>query len=141
MKIEIISDPDDNQIHEIRYRLQEYNDPFWEVKEKYKFVITAREDFRLTGGLVFTIFGQWVELDFFWIDPELRNKGLGQKILREMESFAISKGCLKAFTNTFSFQAKPFYEKMGYQVVYTQEKFPVSNTRYFMEKSLVEKEG
>lgn len=136
MNIEIISDPDENQINDIRHRLQAYNQPFWEVKEKNKFAITAKDGESLKGGMVFTIFGQWVELDFFWIDPEHRNRGLGKAILRRAESYSISKGCHKAFATTLSFQAKPFYEKMGYRVVYAQENYPLSSTRFFMEKIL-----
>jgi ribosomal protein S18 acetylase RimI-like enzyme len=37
---------------------------------------------------------------------------------------------------TLNFQAKPFYEKFGYQVVWTQENYPKTGCQYFMVKQL-----
>lgn len=36
-----------------------------------------------------------------------------------------------------SFQAKPFYLKYGYKIVYTQKNYPIINEKYFMEKDLI----
>jgi len=41
-----------------------------------------------------------------------------------------------SFLTTFGFQAKPFYEKHGYQVVYEQKNYPRTGSKYFMEKRL-----
>ena len=46
-----------------------------------------------------------------------RGKGLGEKLLLEAEKPAKEKGSNKAFLLTMVFQAKPFYEKHGYDVV------------------------
>lgn len=140
MQFITISDPDESQINEIRHKLQEYNDPYWETKDKKRYLIEVLDDSRLRGGIVFTIFGQWLELDYFWVDPEERSRGLGGAILLKAESFARSVGCRKAFTNTFGFQALPFYKKKGYKVVYTQEGYPITNRRYFLEKDLYQKD-
>lgn len=128
--------PTEDDINHVRHRLQDYNGPFWEVEERYKYVISLTDEDKYVGGVVFTIFGEWVEIDYFWVDPEQRGKGYGKKILTELERYSTSKGCKMCFLNTFSFQAKPFYEKNGYKIVYTQKNFPITNERYFMEKKL-----
>jgi hypothetical protein len=46
-------------------------------------------------------------------------------------------GAVQAQLDTLDFQAKPFYEKRGYQVKYQLNNYPLSGTRYFMEKPLV----
>ena len=38
--------------------------------------------------------------------------------------------------DTFSFQARPFYERHGYRVVGTVPGFPHGHERYFMAKEL-----
>ncbi|MCH3916628.1 MAG: GNAT family N-acetyltransferase [Spirochaetia bacterium] len=136
MEFKLNENPDETAINEIRHKLQDYNDPYWEVEDRYKYVLTLKDETALVGGIVFTIFGEWLELDFFWIDASRRHQGYGKELLKKTESFAVSKGCRMSFLNTFSFQARPFYEKNGYTVVYTQKNYPIRNTRYFMEKSL-----
>ena len=50
---------------------------------------------------------------------------------------AIERGCTNAHLDTFSFQARPFYEKLGYRVFGTLENHPAGHQHYFMTKSLV----
>jgi hypothetical protein len=38
--------------------------------------------------------------------------------------------------STFGFQARPFYEKMGYEVFATLEDCPVGHCEYFLRKQL-----
>jgi hypothetical protein len=40
--------------------------------------------------------------------------------------------------STFSFQARPFYEKLGYEVFATLEDCPVGHCEYFLRKQLAE---
>lgn len=136
MKFNFYERPKESDINNIRHRLQEFNETFWEVDDKYKYVITLSDEGEIVGGIVFTIFGEWLEIDFFWIDTNIRGKGYGNKILTEAENFAKRKGCKMSSLNTFNFQAKPFYEKNGYKVAYTQNNYPIKNTRYYMEKKL-----
>jgi iron complex outermembrane receptor protein len=46
------------------------------------------------------------------------------------------RGCHSAYLDTFSFQAKPFYERCGYEVFGVLEDFPKGHQRFFMRKSL-----
>lgn len=36
--------------------------------------------------------------------------------MKRAELYAVERGCTNAFLDTFSFQARPFYEKLGYRV-------------------------
>ena len=136
MEFVINENPKEQDINEVLHRLQEYNSQFWEADDRHKFVITLNDNNSLVGGIVFTIFGEWLEIDYFWVDTKKRSKGYGRQILEKVEIYAKSKGCKHSFLNTFSFQAKPFYEKNGYKVVYAQNNYPLTNSRYFMEKQL-----
>lgn len=131
-----VTNPNEDDVNLVRHRLQDYNDEFWEVDTKDQYVIKLVEDDLLFGGIVFTIFGEWLEINYFWVDDSQRGRGLGVKLLNEAETFGKKIGCKTAALDTFNFQAKPFYEKNGYRVVYTKENYPIKNTRYYMEKKL-----
>ncbi len=136
MKFNFFERPKETDINIVRHRLQEHNEPFLEAEDKYKYVITLNEEDEIVGGIVFTIFGEWLEIDSFWVDSQNRGHGYGHQLLSEAESYAKKKGCKTSFLHTLNFQAKPFYENNGYKVVYTQNNYPLTNTRYFMEKKL-----
>lgn len=136
MKVYI--NPDNEKITEIRSKLQEYNSKYFEIEDKTTIVVDERNhNNEIIGGIVFTIVGRWLEVDFLWVHEEYRKSGLGSKLLQEAEKIAMNEQCNIAFVNTLSFQAKPFYEKHGYKVKYVQENYPIVNSRYFMEKELV----
>lgn len=130
--------PSSEKITEIRSKLQEYNSKYFEIEDKTTVVIDERNyNNEIIGGIVFTIVGRWLEVDFLWVHEEYRKSGLGSKLLQEAEKIAMNEQCNIGFVNTLSFQAKPFYEKHGYEVKYVQKNYPIVNSRYFMEKELV----
>lgn len=129
--------PLEQDINGIRSKLQQYNRQFFEIEDDCCFLIEARMDEgELAGGIVFTVRGEWLNIDFLWVDEAQRGKDVGTKLLAQAEAKARMCGCRKAYLTTFNFQARPFYEKHGYKVVYTQRNYPVTNERYHMEKSL-----
>jgi len=53
-----------------------------------------------------------------------------------MEHAAKERGCTAAHLDTFSFQARPFYESLGYEVFGTLDDYPQGHQRFFMKKTL-----
>lgn len=56
--------------------------------------------------------------------------------MQAAEQEAISRGCQFAQVDTFSFQARPFYEKHGYQLKMTLENVVGGYHRYYLVKIL-----
>jgi hypothetical protein len=46
------------------------------------------------------------------------------------------RGCVGVWLDTFSFQARGFYEKLGYRVFGEVADYPPGHTRHFLKKSL-----
>lgn len=136
MKFKLIENPDTAVVNGIRDRLRAYNMNFWEVQTKPQYALTVREGNCLTGGIIFSFFGEWLEVEFIWVDQDARGRGIGSELLRKVEAYAKDFGCNPAVVNTLSFQAKPFYEKHGYIVMYTQKNYPKTSSRYYLEKDL-----
>jgi GNAT superfamily N-acetyltransferase len=57
-------------------------------------------------------------------------------MIRMAEDQARARGCIGAWLDTFSFQARPFYERLGYQVIGRLDDFPPPFTRFFMARRL-----
>jgi len=52
------------------------------------------------------------------------------------EAIARAHGCVGIWLDTFSFQARGFYEKLGFAVFGTMEDFPPGHQRFFLQKRL-----
>lgn len=75
-------------------------------------------------------------VDVLWVDSEYRSKGLGSKLLDEIEKTAKDKGCYLIHLDTFDFQAKEFYEKQGFEMFGVLENCPAGHCRYYLKKKL-----
>lgn len=90
----------------------------------------------LLAGLSGRTFGNWLMLDYLWVADICRGQGYGQRLMQEAEQIARNRGCRFVLLDTLDFQAKPFYQKLGYQLVFTQQQYPLSGERYYLQKLL-----
>ena len=90
----------------------------------------------ISGGLIADIAWGWLYICNIWLAEGLRGRGYGKKLLETAEDEAKKRGCRNAYLETFSFQARPFYEKLGYEVYGTLEDMPPGHRRYLMRKRL-----
>jgi len=88
------------------------------------------------GGLVGATYWEWLHTESLWVGDQHRRRGYATRILQLAEAEAVRRGCQNAFLDTFSFQARPLYEKLGYRVVGTIGGFPSGYERHFMVKAL-----
>ena len=90
---------------------------------------------RLCGGLSGAMSWQWLFIEALWIDPALRGRGAGRALMGQAEAHAMAQGCHSAWLDTF--QARGFYERLGYQVFGTLEDYPPGQSRSFLRKRLL----
>jgi len=90
------------------------------------------------GGVLADCFGGWVYISLLWMKNSLRNQGYGTQLMQMIESEAIQQGCTYAHLDTFSYEARPFYEKLGYELFATLEDYPPGYKKYFLKKCLVQ---
>ncbi|HEM8707184.1 TPA: GNAT family N-acetyltransferase [Enterobacter hormaechei] len=63
--------------------------------------------------------------------------GRGKPAIKTAEEEARRKGCRHALVDTVSFQARPFYEKQGYQVQMSLQDYPYQGMqRHYLSKNL-----
>lgn len=93
-------------------------------------------DGRVVGGLQGRTVWSWLYTENLAIPPTLRGAGWGTRLLAAAEAEARARGCIGARLDTYTFQARGFYEKQGYRVVGAIEDCPPGHTRFTMTKRL-----
>jgi GNAT superfamily N-acetyltransferase len=94
------------------------------------------ESGEVLGGLLGDIWAGWLHVRTLAVAAPARGRGLGRELMTRAESYARERGCTDAFLDTFSFQARAFYEKLGYRVFGILENHPAGHEHYFMTKRL-----
>ena len=90
----------------------------------------------LLGGVLAEAGRGWLHVRDLWIDASVRGRGFGSRLIFAAEDEARRRGCHGAYLDTFDYQARPFYERCGYEVFGTLDDYPVGHQRFFMRKSL-----
>ena len=91
---------------------------------------------QLLAGLVAETFGNWLEIEYLFVKEGLRGQGIGSQLLQQAEREAKKRNCRFAFVNTYQFQAPAFYQKHGYQEVFTMKDYPYTGQRHYYQKEL-----
>ena len=90
----------------------------------------------VVGGLWGATAYGWLFVQLLAVPDELRGLGLGRRLMNEAEEEALRRGCHSAWLDTFEFQSRGFYERLGYSCFATLPEYPKGYSRYFMRKDL-----
>ncbi|CAN5409642.1 GNAT family N-acetyltransferase [soil metagenome] len=91
---------------------------------------------QVIGGLWGRTAYGWLFTELLFVPKSLRGKGVGKSLLLQAEAQARERGCHGAWLDTFAFQARPFYEGLGYACFGEIEDYPRGSSRFFMKKDL-----
>lgn len=89
------------------------------------------------GGLWAVSVFRWLHLEMLFVPLTLRGRGVGSALMASAEAEAQSRGCLGIYVDTLSFQAMPFYEKMGFSTFGVLDDCPPGHRRLFLQKRLL----
>jgi GNAT superfamily N-acetyltransferase len=99
-------------------------------------VFLRDESGTIVGGVWGQVNWNWVHIGLVWVAEALRGTGYGRQLMTAMEHAAKERGCTAAHLDTFSYQARPFYESLEYEVFGTLDDYPRGHQRFFMKKTL-----
>ena len=104
--------------------------------DRRSFTLVLRaEDGRLLGGVHAILNMGLAEIRGLWIEPACRGQGLGRRMMAAVEREAAARGMSRVALDTYDWQARGFYEKLGYRVFGTLG-YPAGTQRFYMEKDL-----
>jgi GNAT superfamily N-acetyltransferase len=93
------------------------------------------ETSEVIGGLFGVTGYGYLHVDMLFVPESLRGTGLGRRLMQQAEDEAGRRGCRGSYLDTFDFQARGFYEKIGYAVVGQINDMPPGHSRFFLSKS------
>ncbi len=91
-------------------------------------------DDEVLGGVLGQIWGDWLHINVVWVAEPARGHGYARAMIAEAEAYAKKRGCRGAFLETFSFQARPLYEGLGYVLFGEIKDYPPGHSHYFLKK-------
>jgi GNAT superfamily N-acetyltransferase len=93
-------------------------------------------DGKVIGGLWGRTAYDWLFVELLFVPESVRGRGVGKDLLSRAEREAATRGCHSAWLDTFEFQARGFYERLGYTCFGELADYPAGSTRYFLKKAL-----
>ena len=104
--------------------------------EKPYSVVLKNQNGKTVGMVIVTFRWSAMYINTLWVEELLRHRGLGTKLMKAVEKEAIKRGCYMAFTDTTSYQAPKFYEKLGYICFAKLNNYPKSCSLHYFKKEL-----
>jgi len=91
-------------------------------------------DGALVAGLSGSMYWGWLFVAALWVADDRRGQGMGRTLLARAEAHAAAEGCHSVWLDTF--QARGFYERLGYEVFGTLDAYPGTQARSFLRKRI-----
>ncbi len=132
--VAVVERPNPDTVDAIERRLLDFNRRKAPALEAERLVAMAAVGDNIFGGAIAFLYGGWAELHVLWVEPAGRGHGVGSRLMAAIEAGAAERGCVGLHTDTFTFQALPFYKSLGYEVFGELDGFEDGNTRYFLRK-------
>lgn len=144
MHYRMIQSKDQSDWNKVQQSLIDFNSEFMstELTNKYEEIclVVKDEQDKICGGLNAVICWNFMEISMIFIDEEIRNYGYGRKLMEQVEQIALNEKCDFIKLDTLEFQAKEFYEKLGYKVFGEIENVAKKYKHYYMIKDLIKEQ-
>ena len=132
-----IIDLNEKQVEDIESRLSSFDEDHITYKMDGCIQIGVEDEGKLIAGLdaCITTF-KILYVSTVFVDEAYRRKGIGARMIREMEKRAIAMGVNTVRLDTFNWQGKEFYEALDYQCVGHYDNVEDGYSEYFFLKRI-----
>ena len=122
--------------------LVEYNTSYAGPSQYRHLAVLLRDR---AGNVVGGVWGNtaydWLTIYLLSVPATLRGQGIGTELMRLAESEAAARGCHGVWLDTLEFQARGFYERIGYVCFGELPHYPSGYSKYFMKKEFSASRG
>ena len=136
MELQVEDDPDPLDIGFLETQIRREASAAMGLGDEVELAIFVREAGRIVAGISGWTWGDCCELQSLWVAPQLRGRGLATRLIAAAEAEAARRGCSQTVHFTYSFQAQPLYERIGYELVGRVQDFPSGTDALWYRKSL-----
>jgi GNAT superfamily N-acetyltransferase len=105
-------------------------------REPFALAIVDERSSQTLGGLwAMSLWGSFY-INVVFVPEEMRARGLGTELLRRAEEEAEARDCWHMWLDTYDFEARPFYERLGWELFGQLQGPAPYYPRHFMRKVL-----
>jgi GNAT superfamily N-acetyltransferase len=97
-------------------------------------VLLTDGDGRHVGGLWGRSSYGWLHVELLAVPAEYRGRQYGRALMQAAEDIARRDGQIGMWLDTFEFQARGFYEKLGFELFGELEDHPMGQSHFFLRK-------
>jgi GNAT superfamily N-acetyltransferase len=124
MAFEVEDDPDPLDLDFLETQVRREASTAMGLGDGVELAIFVRDSGTVVAGITGWTWGDSCELQTLWVEPSLRDRGLGSRLLAAAEAEAAARGCSQTVHFTYAFQTGRLYERAGYELVGRVEDFP-----------------
>lgn len=136
-----LEDAPDQAIHQaLSDQIDQFNDQASgvpDVSQPLSLVLRDPQE-QAEGGLLGVSYYGWLIVAQLYLPPALRGHRMGTLLLHLAETEAVRRGCRGIWLDTWSFQAKPFYEREGFAQFAELPEFPPGYRQHFLAKTALQ---
>lgn len=132
--VDLVISPDKS--FEESYRIQKFWNKNYDADSLNEVQFAAIGNSRVIGGIYAVIQHDYLYIDWLWVDEAYRGNQIGTKLIHLIEDYAFKHKINRINLGTHEFQARYFYEKLGYTVNATYMECPEGYEDYIMSKKL-----
>jgi GNAT superfamily N-acetyltransferase len=136
MDFVVDDDPDPLDVEFLETQIRREASAAMGLGDEVELAIFVRDGDRIVAGISGWTWGDCCELQSLWVDPAFGGRWLGSRLLVAAEAEAAARGCTQTVHFTFGFQARPLYERAGYELVGRVEDFPSGTDVLWYRKRL-----
>ncbi|MEQ9915889.1 GNAT family N-acetyltransferase [Pectobacterium aroidearum] len=134
MNLHITHTPDSDEEEFVIASLWKHNEQYDAVDISPLFLNFKDDENNIIAGLISRTWWGALEVQYLWVSEKHRKSGLGRQLMQAAEKEALNRGCHLAYVDTFEFQAKGFYEKLGYREYGNLPGYAHKHTRHYLAK-------
>lgn len=135
LRITIAENPSDIDREAILAPLRAYNiERAGDPRLRPVAILLSDEAGATVGGLWGKCVYDWLFVELLAVPAGYRGSGHGKALMARAERIARDAGCVGIWLDTYEFQARAFYEKLGFEVFGMLDDHPVGQKRYFLRK-------
>ena len=136
MELEVENDPDPRDLEFLETQIRREASTAMGLGDEAELAIFVRDAGRIVAGISGWTWGDCCELQSLWVEPSLRGRWLGTRLLAAAEAEAAARGCSQTVHFTYAFQAGRLYERNGYELAGRVEGFPSGTDVLWYRKRL-----
>jgi GNAT superfamily N-acetyltransferase len=136
VEFSVENDPDPRDLEFLETQIRREASVAMGLGDEVELAIFVRDAGRIVAGISGWTWGDCCELQSLWVEPSLRGRGMGTRLIAAAETEAAARGCSQTVHFTWDFQTGRLYERSGYELVGRVEGFPSGTDVLWYRKRL-----